>query len=345
MSRDLSYLSKYQSSIDDSEYNVQTGLAFPRVSCGNNRFTAFDEEGNESLLGVDSFEFIVIRSNPHNSKVYYGGPYDPANSTPPNCFSDNGFSPDTRVYEPQALYCHECPKGQWGSATSNLSGKATKACSDYRKLAVFVVHDEIEGLHQFRIPSASLQNWAKYLQDLMRFPTGGPKLQPHHVLTRAKWSKTRQNVLEFERVDFLDEDWLEVIISHQNGDEYLQWIGMDQVSQQRRQLESQKLRPAPQIESHQHRPISSNQQSNPDKVIDVEPEKATPAPRRKPGQSKEDPKQEAASRTMRKPGLVHSGEGRVSEAPPASMGAPVETAIERAKRRAQERIATETGRA
>ncbi len=331
MSRDLSYLSKYQTR-DASAFTVpNAGASFPRISVGNNRFTAIAEDGTETFLDVKQIEFVVIDGNPNPSKVYYDGPYDPNVSAAPTCFSENGFSPDIRVYEPQSQYCHECPKAQWGSATSNLTGKAVKACSDYKKLAIYLVHDEAEGLYQFRIPSASLGNWNKYVQELLRFPTGNEaiKVLPHTVLTRVKWSD-KQNVLAFERVDFLEEDWMEVIVEHQNANEYQEWIGMDVQAQSRRQLESHALKPAPQLEKP--RVVIGQVRTTPieeAEIIDVKPEKAAPAPRKRPGNN----------------GAPVNGPGKGPYSEPEVQAAPVvENAMERARRRAQEKIRADTGR-
>ena len=298
MSRDLSYLAKYQGNVDPNAYNMPTGVAFPRISVGNNRFTAIDAEGEATFLSIDSISFVVIDTNPNPSKVYYEGDYDLANPTPPTCYSDNGFSPDVRVFKPQAEFCHECRQNQWGSARSKSTERDIKACADYKKLAIYLVHDQVEGLHQFRIPSASLTNWARYVREIQSFPTGGPvKLMPHMVLTRVSWSE-KQNVLAFEREDFLDEDWLDVIIQHQNLKEYDTWIGIDSQSQQKKQWESQRLQPAPRLAAPQARPRDLEREADKvisrGEVIDVEPEKAPPAPRKKPGAIKAGGEQKTA---------------------------------------------------
>ena len=71
MSRDLSYLSKYQTR-DASAFTVpNAGVSFPRISVGNNRFTAIAEDGTETFLDVKQIEFVVIDGNPNPSKVYY----------------------------------------------------------------------------------------------------------------------------------------------------------------------------------------------------------------------------------------------------------------------------------
>jgi hypothetical protein len=332
VSRDLSYLSKYQGRVDPNNYQMPGGINFPRISVGDNRFTAITAEGEETFLSIKEFEFVVLDSNPNYSKVYYAKGYDANNPSPPDCYSENGFSPDTRVFEPQSYFCHECKQNQWGSALSKLSGAQIKACADYKKLAIFLVHDEVEGVFQFRIPSASLQNWRRYVTELNSFPTGGNfKLLPHQVLTRARWSD-KQNVLAFERVDFLDEDWLEVIISHQNANEYESWIGLDNQSQAKRQLESMKLKPAPQIEhgdrklQQQAKELLDKDPYSNGKVIDVEPERAPPAPKKKIGAAKASPKQEEAP--------------TASESP-LTRG---QSIMDRARARAQEKIAAEAKR-
>jgi hypothetical protein len=322
MSKNIpAHLAKYAGSVNADAFAVHAGSNFPRINCGNNRFTAVNEEGAQTFLSVTDIEFVVIDGNPNYSKTYYEGGYDANSPVAPSCASENGFSPLSSVANPQAQFCHECPKNQWGSAVSPMSGKAIKACADFKKLAIYLLNDNAEGLFQFRIPSASLQNWGRYMRDLASFPTGGDwRVLPHMVVTQAKWSD-KLNVLTFERVDFLDEEWMELVIGHQNAKEYEAWIGTDYQSQQRPQLESQRLKPATQIERKPTQAARQQAQIPDQKVIDVEPEKAPPAPRRRPGA-----KPEAGA------------DDKAVMAKPAPAEAPKESPMDRAKRLAKGRI-------
>lgn len=75
--------------------------------------------------------------------VYYDGPYDPQQRTPPKCFAfcknpdeKDEMAPHEEVdkheeFERQADTCAECPKNEWGSAERGRG----KACSNRRRLA------------------------------------------------------------------------------------------------------------------------------------------------------------------------------------------------------------------
>lgn len=76
--------------------------------------------------------------------VFYDGPYDPDNRTPPTCFAfcknpdeKDDMAPDADqlkddAFEQQASSCAECPQNEWGSAAQGRG----KACSNRRRLAL-----------------------------------------------------------------------------------------------------------------------------------------------------------------------------------------------------------------
>lgn len=75
--------------------------------------------------------------------VYYDGPYDPQQRTPPKCFAfcknpdeKDEMAPHEEVdkheeFERQSDSCGDCPKNEWGSAERGRG----KACSNRRRLA------------------------------------------------------------------------------------------------------------------------------------------------------------------------------------------------------------------
>ena len=219
-----------------SPYDVPMAAQFPRISMGNNRFTAVAEDGTEEVIGLHSFDFIVLAANPALSRVYYDSGYDPNVVSAPTCYSDNGAFPDVRVSEPQSIGCANCPQAAWGSSVSQLSGKKTKACSEFKKLLVYVLGDKVEGLYQFRVAPASLKAWATYVKDLRTNDMFGDlELTPEMVVTRAKWDKQKQNVLTFELVDVLDEESVTFTQGEKESTDYTAWLGIDAQSQERPQ--------------------------------------------------------------------------------------------------------------
>jgi len=214
-----------------SQFAMPQGQAFPRISIGKERFTAVDAEGEETLLGLDNFEFIAVASNPATSKVHFDGPYVPGSDTPPDCYSHNGYYPDVRSSAPQCESCALCPHNRWGSAKSNMTGKDIKACQDFKMLAVEPLHNEVQGVHQFRISPGALRNWSCYLNELRKIGAecGLPELTPDLVITRASWAD--KNVMGFEFVDFLDEGLCVYVAELKEANEFESWIGLDSQSQ------------------------------------------------------------------------------------------------------------------
>ena len=214
-----------------SQFAMPQGQAFPRISIGKERFTAVDAEGEETLLGLENFEFVTVASNPATSKIHFAGPYVPGSDTPPDCYSHNGYYPDVRASAPQCESCALCPHNRWGSAKSNMTGKDIKACQDFKMLAVEPLHNEVQGVHQFRVSPGALKNWGRYLNELRKIGAecGLPELTPDLVITRASWAD--KNVVGFEFVDFLDEELCVYVADLKDANEFESWIGLDNQSQ------------------------------------------------------------------------------------------------------------------
>ena len=226
------HLAKFAQKFNSAnQFTMPQGQAFPRISIGKERFTAVDAEGEETLLGLDNFEFVTVASNPATSKIHFDGPYVPGSDTPPDCYSHNGYYPDVRASAPQCESCALCPHNRWGSAKSNMTGKDIKACQDFKMLAVEPLHNEVQGVHQFRVSPGALKNWGRYLNELRKIGAecGLPELTPDLVITRASWAD--KNVVGFEFVDFLDEELCVYVADLKDANEFESWIGLDNQSQ------------------------------------------------------------------------------------------------------------------
>jgi hypothetical protein len=112
-----------------------------------------------------------------------------------------------------------------------MTGKDIKACQDFKMLAVEPLHNEVQGVHQFRISPGALKNWSRYLNELRKIGAecGLPELTPDLVITRASWAD--KNVMGFEFVDFLDEDLCVYVAELKEANEFESWIGLDSQSQ------------------------------------------------------------------------------------------------------------------
>jgi hypothetical protein len=185
----------------------------PYLSIKGSRFTLFDAAGNERQVGfMDSqvgmaLDVCVVDSNPHVSKIYYAKAYDPNAdvSLPPDCWSDNGIAPSSQAAAPQHRDCKTCPHNQWGSDTSRITGKSTKACNDVQKVAI-AVPGQGDMVFLLRIPPASLKHMAKYIQEIGSFSAGGRKVDICDLVTRVYFDKDAVGILKFTAAGWVDAE-------------------------------------------------------------------------------------------------------------------------------------------
>ena len=108
---------------------------------------------------------MILQASQHVSKVWYENGYAEGSTASPDCFSANGVTPDPSSRKKQCNSCAVCPQNQWG-ARITPSGKAGKACSDSKRVAVSPLGDirneAFGGPMLLRVPAASLKDFANY---------------------------------------------------------------------------------------------------------------------------------------------------------------------------------------
>ncbi len=147
-------------------------LGFPVLSIKGKVFHI--REGGEAELvtqpGTDepatSIEVVLIKANPHISKVYYETGYEEGADAKPTCFSNDGIRPSPESEQVQCSTCASCPKNQWGSRIAD-NGAKLKACSDSRRVAVAPAGD-LDRIMLLRVPAASLKPLMQYGQTLAK---------------------------------------------------------------------------------------------------------------------------------------------------------------------------------
>jgi len=144
---------------------ISGGEFIPQISIRGNRFR-LKINGEETVLKENAIEVFLITSRPNISKVLYTGGYNPsAENKSPDCSSADGTYPDANVDKPLAANCQVCPNNAWGSKISQVTGKKSKACSDY-KLVVLALAVAPDKPFSLRIPAASLKPFAAYISKL-----------------------------------------------------------------------------------------------------------------------------------------------------------------------------------
>ena len=176
----------------------------PHVSIGGGRFTLIDASNAEipvptfdPAIGV-YLDAVIIGSNPHKSRVYFSGQYDPnAEGVRPDCFSDNGVAPSTAASSPQSPTCAACPQAVWGSKIS-AQGKKIPACSEKQKVALLI--PGMQTLFLLAVPPNSHSYLSEYVQKAM-----GSQVNIADVITRISFVPGIQGTLTFKAQGYIDE--------------------------------------------------------------------------------------------------------------------------------------------
>lgn len=98
-------------------------------------------------------DVIVVDLLAEPSRQFYAAKYDPnAQATLPDCWSNDGKTPDAKAAGRPASSCVACPKNVEGSGEN---GKG-RACRYLRRIAVLVAGDPSGEVYQMQIPAGSL---------------------------------------------------------------------------------------------------------------------------------------------------------------------------------------------
>lgn len=100
-----------------------------------------------------SIEVVVVKASPAISKVFYQGGWQEGSSAAPDCFSNNGVTPDVNSTNKQSSACATCPRNAW---VTRPDGKKGKQCADSKRLAVAPINDLNSDPMLLRVPAASL---------------------------------------------------------------------------------------------------------------------------------------------------------------------------------------------
>lgn len=113
----------------------------------------------------NSIEVVVLKASSVVAKIFYQGGYVDGSTTPPDCFSTNGITPDQSSTHKQCATCALCEQNKWGSRITE-GGKKGKACSDSKRLAVVpladIPNETFGGPMLLRVPAASLADLASF---------------------------------------------------------------------------------------------------------------------------------------------------------------------------------------
>lgn len=188
-----------------------SGGSVKRISLRGRVFRLVDG-GKEIAKNTDPhLDVIVVNGSTTVQKTYHSGPYSPEDTSIPDCWSNNGETPDAEVENPQAANCKDCPKAIKGSA-----GGTKTACRFSQRIAVVLANNPAGDVYQLVIPALSLfgagdMSHMPFLQYARYVGNSGFNL--NMLITRLTFD-TDSDVpkLFFSNVEFLDTDTHSIVI-------------------------------------------------------------------------------------------------------------------------------------
>ena len=109
--------------------------------------------GEEILTSnSDALNVVIVNAARDVSRTFYAKAYNPKEDAAiPDCWSNDGVTPDASAEEPQHHNCAECPQNVKGSGAGG-----GRACRHFRRVAV-VLSDDIGGdVYQLQLASKSI---------------------------------------------------------------------------------------------------------------------------------------------------------------------------------------------
>lgn len=168
-------------------------------------------EGEEPLLELTG---VIIHTKKTN--VYYAKPFNPNDVSPPDCFSQDGITPDKSIEKPINKTCKGCPMAEFGTN----SMKSGKACRNLKPLYLLLSKEAIMP-RQFTVTPASLKAANQYLMDLTERGIAYRKVEtkinlykenPRDTYFKARFSVARKlDPQEITDVEFLKNQWKPVM--------------------------------------------------------------------------------------------------------------------------------------
>lgn len=156
-----------------------------------------------------AMNIVVVNGTKYVARKFYAGSYTPGETAPPDCWSNDGLTPDASIEAPQHANCEGCPQNIKGSGQ-----KDSRACRFEKRLAV-VLADDIKGsVYQLILPSKSY--FGKGDQDHMPFEqyakyVASQGYNINMIVTEMKFdSDSESPKLIFKPIGFLNREQWEV---------------------------------------------------------------------------------------------------------------------------------------
>lgn len=163
--------------------------------------------GGKEMASIEDrhLDVIVVKAAPKVSRIFYAGKYDKdAAAVAPDCWSNDGETPDKSIKSPQASSCAKCPQNAAGSGNGN-----SRACRYQQRLAVVLANNPEGDVLQLTLPATSIFGKGEGdklpLQAYARWAaTQTPPVNLDMVVTRMKFDTSAES----PKLVFAPQRWL-----------------------------------------------------------------------------------------------------------------------------------------
>lgn len=151
---------------------------------------------------VSAVDLVILRAGKGLAKTFYNRAYSEGDDAQPDCFSNNGETPDPSVQSPQANSCAACPHNVFGTSVGTDGTGKGKRCQDHKRLAVAAV-DALNDPLMLRVPPASLKSLTEFSKLLRTRGVSDPAVVVTKISFDHEVSTPR---LKFKPVGFLTQE-------------------------------------------------------------------------------------------------------------------------------------------
>jgi hypothetical protein len=138
--------------LDEVTKALAGGGASKRISLRGSKFRMV-VNGEEILTSKnEAMNVVIVNAAKHISRQFYAKAYNSSEeATAPDCWSNDGVTPDASIKEAQHHNCTDCPQNIKGSGQGD-----SRACRHRRKLAVVLADDVGGDVYQLELASKSI---------------------------------------------------------------------------------------------------------------------------------------------------------------------------------------------
>ena len=214
MANDLSLLggnlpAHLQGQLDDTTKSLMGGSggsSIKRISIRGSVFRMLD--GGKQIAQNDerAMNIIIVAAAPYNSRSFYTKTFSESSAgLLPDCFSDDGITPNPRSENKQCATCKDCPQNIAGSGNGQ-----SRACRFSRRLAVLLENDQKGEVMQLTLPASSIfgkaDNGKMPLEAYVKL-LGANRVSVTSVVTEMRFDTSSSTPkLTFKAVRYLEAD-------------------------------------------------------------------------------------------------------------------------------------------